>query len=107
MSPFYSRLPNVPGFGADTTAATVGLVAVGGMAGAIAAHATGKAVQGHVVRRRLAKPGGLAEGSAVAPAPPPHPPPAPEPSVTDIGSEAGTAPSPPAPEGGDTAEDKD
>ena len=25
MSPFYQRLPNVPGFGADTTAETVGL----------------------------------------------------------------------------------
>ena len=38
MSPFYERLPNVPGFGADTTAETIGLVAVGGVAAVAAAH---------------------------------------------------------------------
>jgi hydrogenase small subunit len=53
MSPFYGRLPNVPGFGADTTAETVGLAVVGGVAAATAAHGIGKGVQGHLARRKL------------------------------------------------------
>jgi hydrogenase small subunit len=44
-SPFYARLPNVPGFGADTTAEKVGAVVVGAVAAATAAHATGKGIQ--------------------------------------------------------------
>jgi hydrogenase small subunit len=51
MSPFYERLPNVPGFGADTTASTVGLVVVGGTAALMAAHAAGKFAQARVAAR--------------------------------------------------------
>jgi hydrogenase small subunit len=51
MSPFYERLPNVPGFGADTTAETVGLAIVGAVAAASAAHAVGKGIQGAHQRR--------------------------------------------------------
>ena len=50
-SPFYSRLPNVPGFGADTTAETVGLGVMAGVLGLTAAHAVGKGVQGARARR--------------------------------------------------------
>ena len=52
MSPFYERVPNVPGFGADTTAETVGLAVIGVTAAAMAAHAVGKNVQGRVGRHR-------------------------------------------------------
>jgi hydrogenase small subunit len=45
MSPFYKRLPDVPGFGADTTAQTVGLAVVGGVTAAFAAHGVGVAVR--------------------------------------------------------------
>ena len=45
MSPFYGRLPNVQGFGVDTTAEKVGLAAVGAVAGLSVAHGVGKAVQ--------------------------------------------------------------
>jgi hydrogenase small subunit len=37
-SPFYERLPQVPGFGVDVTAGEIGLVAVGAVAGATLAH---------------------------------------------------------------------
>jgi hydrogenase small subunit len=52
MSPFYARLPNVPGFGADTTAETIGLAVIGGTAALMAAHAGGKFVQARVGRGR-------------------------------------------------------
>ena len=52
MSPFYGRVPNVPGFGADTTAETVGLAVIGATAVAMAAHGIGKNVQGRVLRHR-------------------------------------------------------
>jgi len=68
MSPFYGRLPNVPGFGADTTAETVGLAVVGGVVAATAAHGIGKGVQGHLARRRLAP-------KPAKPTPKHHPPP--------------------------------
>jgi hydrogenase small subunit len=42
MSPFYERLPNVPGFGADTNASTIGLAVIGGTTALMAAHAVGK-----------------------------------------------------------------
>jgi hydrogenase small subunit len=47
-SPFYKRLPSVPGFGADTTAGTVGLAVVGAVAAATAAHAVGSVVRGAI-----------------------------------------------------------
>lgn len=37
-SPFYERLPQVPGFGADVTAGDIGAIAVGAVAAATAAH---------------------------------------------------------------------
>jgi hydrogenase small subunit len=60
-SPFYDRLPNVPGFGADTSAETIGLAVVGGVAAVTAAHGIGKAVRGRMSR------------SATEPAPQPAP----------------------------------
>ena len=41
MSPFYSRLPNVQMIGVDTTAQTIGLVAIGGVAALTAVHGAG------------------------------------------------------------------
>ena len=52
MSPFYARLPNVPGFGADTTAETIGLAVIAGTTALMAAHAGGKFVQARVGRGR-------------------------------------------------------
>jgi hydrogenase small subunit len=51
MSPFYGRLPNVPGFGADTTAETVGLAAIAAVTVASAAHGAGKAIQARGARK--------------------------------------------------------
>ena len=65
MSPFYERLPNVPGFGADTTASTVGLAIVGGTAALMAAHGVGKVVQSRAAR--------INQGSAGEPKPGPSP----------------------------------
>jgi hydrogenase small subunit len=71
MSPFYERLPNVPGFGADTNASTVGLAVIGGTTALMAAHAVGKKVQ--TVAARAGDRGHVPEGE---PAPPSaaHPP---------------------------------
>ena len=41
MSPFYSRLPNVQMIGVDTTAQTIGLIAIGGVAALTAVHGVG------------------------------------------------------------------
>jgi hydrogenase small subunit len=50
MTPFYSRMPNVPGFGIEGTADTIGAaLAVGATAG-VAAHAIATGV--HQVRER-------------------------------------------------------
>jgi len=51
MSPFYRRLPEVPGFGIEATADKIGLGLVGVTAAGIAAHAIGSAV-----RAKAAKP---------------------------------------------------
>ena len=51
QSPFYGRLPNVPGFGADTTAETIGLVAVGAVTAASIVHGAGKTVEALLARR--------------------------------------------------------
>ncbi len=45
MSPFYRRLPNVPGFGVEATADKVGLALTGLTAVGIGAHAIGSAVR--------------------------------------------------------------
>ena len=44
-SPFYKRLPHVPGFGVDVTAEKVGWVALGAMAGVAAAQAIGSTIR--------------------------------------------------------------
>ncbi len=72
MSPFYQRLPSVPGFGADTTAETVGLAVVGAVAAATVAHGAAKIVQAHA--SRPAKPPKPAKTQP--PPADPHPPPA-------------------------------
>jgi len=61
-SPFYARLPSVPGFGVQTTAGTVGLAVLGGVAAATAAHAVGSVVRGAVRRAREASKPGDAPG---------------------------------------------
>jgi hydrogenase small subunit len=63
MSPFYERLPSVPGFGADSSAESLGLKVVGAVAAGTAAHAVLKAGQAIVDRRvsPAAPSGGLPE----------------------------------------------
>jgi hydrogenase small subunit len=61
-SPFYKRLPNVPGFAADVTAGKIGLWLTGGVAAATAAHAAAGVVRSRVVRR-----GKRAQTAAAAP----------------------------------------
>lgn len=57
-SPFYEPLPKVPGFGADTSAATLGIIAVGGVAALSAGHGASKIIQSHI---RPKIPAGAAE----------------------------------------------
>jgi len=86
MSPFYDRLPDVDLMGVDTTAQTIGLVAIGGVAVATAIHGVG------VVSRNVRKNAALkADGTVVMedgppPAgPPPAGPPPDEPGPTPAG----------------------
>jgi hydrogenase small subunit len=113
MSPFYARLPNVPGFGADTTAETIGLAVIGGTAALMAVHAGGKFVQARVGRGRDG-PEPSADANAGAPsgeqAPAAQPPAADSPATKttteppSTGSEPGTE----HPEtGGSADEDQD
>ncbi|MBZ5701513.1 MAG: hypothetical protein LAN84_06670 [Acidobacteriia bacterium] len=44
-SPFYERLPSVPGFGVDVTAGEIGLVLTGAVAGATIVHGIASAVR--------------------------------------------------------------
>jgi hydrogenase small subunit len=68
-SPFYGRLPNVSGFGADTTAETVGIGVIAGTAALMAAHGVGKAVQARVgAGRRAPGPEPPAPSAAAPPA---------------------------------------
>jgi hydrogenase small subunit len=46
MTPFYRRLPNVPGFGIETTADKVGIGVAAGAAAALAAHGILRAAKG-------------------------------------------------------------
>ena len=69
-SPFYEPLPNVAGFGADTTAQTVGLTAIGGVAALTAVHGVGNGMQGAAGRRseaRRTRPDGKASPDAAPP----------------------------------------
>ena len=65
MSPFYARLPNVPGFGADTTAETIGLAVIGGTAALMAAHA-GRQVRAGAGGPRARRRGAAADANAGA-----------------------------------------
>jgi hydrogenase small subunit len=67
-SPFYQRLPSVAGFGADTSAETVGVGVVVGVTAVMAAHGVGKGLQAAHARRSAAAPAG---GPPAAGAPPP------------------------------------
>ena len=86
-SPFYERLPDVPGFGADTTAETIGLAAVAGVAALSAVHAVGKGVQSAAARR--------SQASRDGPDAPPRPDAA-SPEGTPPPAAAGETPSPDA-----------
>jgi hydrogenase small subunit len=57
MTPFYSQLPNVSGFGAEATANEIGEIVVIGTAALFAAHGVGKAVQHRLARRGAAEAG--------------------------------------------------
>jgi hydrogenase small subunit len=50
MTPFYSRLPNVPGFGIEGTADTVGLALAAGAVAGVAAHAAATGI--HRIREQ-------------------------------------------------------
>jgi len=66
MSPFYGRLPDVNLIGVDTTAQTIGLVAIGGVAAATAIHGVG------AVARNVRKSAALkADGTVVMEKSPP------------------------------------
>ena len=54
-SPFYKRLPSVAGFGADTTAETVGVGLVAGVTALMAAHGVGKGIQAARARHTAAE----------------------------------------------------
>jgi hydrogenase small subunit len=45
MSPFYDRLPNVPGFGVEVSAGTLGLGLVGATVLGVTAHGLVKAIK--------------------------------------------------------------
>ena len=55
MSPFYRRLPNVPGFGVETTADKVGLGIAAAAAAGVAAHAIAGASKKKKKKRRIRK----------------------------------------------------
>ncbi len=44
MSPFYKRLPNVPGFGVEKTADKIGLGLAAATAAGVALHGIGRAI---------------------------------------------------------------
>ncbi len=84
MSPFYGRLPDVQMMGVDTTAQTIGLVAIGAVAVATGIHAVG-AVTRNVRKNAAVK----ADGTVVMEGAPPEPP---------GGAPAATTGAPPPPE---------
>lgn len=52
MTPFYKKLPNVPGVGVESTANRIGAIATGAALVTIAAHAVGSTVREHKERIR-------------------------------------------------------
>jgi hypothetical protein len=102
QSPFYGRLPNVPGFGADTTAETIGLVAVGAVTAGSLAHGAGKTVDALVSRRAAGKGGhGVGRPDDTGPRP------AESPLAGGLGRAAGEFEAGPRAPGGEHAEDQD
>jgi hydrogenase small subunit len=67
MSPFYGRLPDVKMIGVDTTAQTIGLVAIGAVAAATAIHGVGAVARN--ARKNAAVKG---DGTVVMEDAPPH-----------------------------------
>ena len=51
MTPFYRRLPEVPGFGVESTVDKIGVAAVGLTAAGVAAHAIGSIVRSKAAAR--------------------------------------------------------
>lgn len=58
MTPFYSTLPDVSGFGVEATANEIGLAVVGGTAALFAAQGVGKAIQHRLAGRHAGQPPG-------------------------------------------------
>jgi hydrogenase small subunit len=65
-SPFYRRLPSVPGFGADITAGEIGAVIIGAVAAGTALHATGSIIR-RAIRPKEGPPPGPASPEPQAP----------------------------------------
>jgi hydrogenase small subunit len=72
MTPFYSTLADVHGFGVEATANDIGLAVVAGTAALFAAHGVGKAVQHRLAGRRAAGNGLPASGDTPAGDPQDH-----------------------------------
>jgi hydrogenase small subunit len=93
MSPFYGRLPDVKMFGVDTTAQTIGLIAIGGVAVATGIHAVG------AVARNVRKNAEVAaDGTVTLADAPPEPPGdgSPPPAPPQATGEAAQPPADPA-----------
>jgi hydrogenase small subunit len=101
MTPFYSTLPSVPGFGVESTAEEVGVGVIAAVAGLTAVHAVGSVVR----QRRLAHQSALATSAATTAAPTKA---ITSEDVTSSSSSTSSSsippapePAPPAPEGGE------
>ena len=100
MTPFYSTLPSVPGFGVEVTAEEVGVGVIAAVAGVTAVHAVGSVVR----QRRLAHESALATSAPTGAAPtkpmttPGRSSSSPSASSASIPPEAESVP--PSPEGG-------
>ena len=66
-SPFYKRLPQVPGFGVDVTAENIGWGVVGVVAGVTAAHAVGSVIRSHKSNQDGPKGDGPEESKSASP----------------------------------------
>ncbi len=96
MTPFYNRLPRVPGFGVETTADEIGLGIVAGTAALFAAHGIGKAIQHRVRRPATAGSAPAASGPAETAVEPPGSTPAAPPGRAGSPGQAGSPGAPPA-----------
>jgi hydrogenase small subunit len=73
MTPFYGRLPKLPGLGVETSAERVGLTIVAATAAGFGAHGVGKAIQHRLADRRDARHREPDEVPAPEPGPPREP----------------------------------